>query len=112
RRGRDAGGTPFASAGDDRVADLRFGLLSRPTPWLSLGATVDHAAEPRLSGTTLAREYVLGLGVRPMAWLRPLAHTLGTRLTLDADLDLREGASNDAARIRAGAELELVPGIA
>ncbi len=97
--------------GDARTTDLRLGALSRPAPWLSLGAVVDHAAQPRLAGVRLVREYTVGLGLRPFAWLPGSGSTLGTRVTLGADVALREGESRDAARVRVGAGFELVPGI-
>jgi len=95
----------------DRVSDLRIGSLARPAPWISLGAVIDHLAEPRLSGARLDREYTLGLGWRPLAMSRGAAHTLGPRLTLSADVALREDDPVDAARVRIGAGLEIAPGI-
>ena len=110
--GARAEGAAAPSAGETRAADWRAGALARPMPWLSLGAVVDHAGEPRLAGGRLDREYVLGLGVRPLAWSGPLAHTLGTRLTIGADVRLREGEPSAAAGVRVGGELELVSGVA
>lgn len=104
---------PFAVADDDdRAHDLRLGALARPVPWLSIGAVLDHAAQPRLAGALLRREWTAGIGVRPLAWSRPSAHTLGPRLTLFADAAWREDQALDDPRWRAGADVEVVPGVA
>jgi protease-4 len=100
------------SSGSDRALDLSVGTLLRPAPWSSFGAVVDHVAQPGFLGSTLAREYTMGVGVRPLAFDRARAHTWGTRLTLSADVRLREGSPNSTARTRYGGELEVVPGIA
>ena len=97
--------------GEDRTADLRIGALSRPARWLSLGAVLDHVAEPRLAGARLERELTLGLGLRPFALGAGRAHTLGTRLSVTADVLVREDDELESARTRIGAEFELVPGI-
>jgi protease-4 len=96
----------------DRAFDQALGLLGRPAPWLSLGATLAHASEPRFENERLGRTVTLGLGLRPLALAPARAHALGSRLTLTADLLLAEGAEREQARFRAGVELELVPGIA
>ena len=97
--------------GHGRTGDLRAGLLSRPLPWLSIGVVVEHANRPRLAGGPTDRAYTLGLGVRPLAFLRPVAHSVGTRLTLTADAALAEGGRVDDARLRWGVEVEPVLGI-
>jgi protease-4 len=94
-----------------RRGDWRAGLLSRPAPWLSIGAVADHVTQPEFTGARLRRDYTLGLGVRPWALMRPVAHTWGTRLTLSADLAWREGEEAGAARPRVAGELELLPGL-
>ncbi len=96
---------------DGRVADWRYGLLSRPAPWLSIGAVVDHLGQPAFAGERLDRAYDLGLGIRPFAWSRVRAHSLGTRLTISADARVDETQRLDDAVFRAGAEWELLPGI-
>jgi protease IV len=96
----------------DRAGDLRLGTLTRPTPWLSLGATADHVAQPSLDGVLLRRDYTLGLGLRPLALDRGRAHSLGTRLTLTADARLREDESAKESLVRFGGELEVIPGLA
>jgi protease-4 len=102
----------LSRAGDGRRAtDAALGLLARPTPWLSLGATAAHLGEPRFDGVRLDRVYAVGLGLRPLAMPPALAHTLGPRLTLTADLIALEGATFDEAATRLGAELEPLPGI-
>ncbi|HYM79872.1 MAG TPA: S49 family peptidase [Candidatus Limnocylindria bacterium] len=95
----------------DRALDLSLGALSRPTPWLSLGAVAEHVAEPSLDGERLDRTYAFGVGLRPLAFDRARAHTLGTRFTLTADARLGEGQRRDDARVRFGAELELLAGL-
>jgi protease-4 len=102
----------LAQRGGGRVAEHRIGVLSRPTPWLSLGAVAEHLGRPRLSGARLEREYTLGLAVRPFALSRPVAHTWGTRLTLTGDALLREDERAADAHYRVGAELEALPGVA
>ncbi len=118
--GTAAGGEPLRGgwattwrrvAGGARVTDHRAGLLSRPQPWLSLGAVADHVTEPRLAGARLARTWDLALGLRPLALARPRAHTWGTRLTLTGDVRLLEDGDARSARVRIGAELEALPGV-
>jgi hypothetical protein len=58
------------------------------------------AAESRRS--LLRREYVLGIGLRPLAFNRGIAHTLGTRVTFTADARLRE---NRPRRTRSSASV-------
>ncbi|MCC6650920.1 MAG: signal peptide peptidase SppA [Candidatus Eisenbacteria bacterium] len=93
-------------------SDHRLGALSRPLPWLSLAGVVDHAFEPRRAGARVPREWTLGVGLRPLALDRATAHTRGTRLTLTADVVMLEGDESGRARVRVGAELEPVDGIA
>jgi protease-4 len=95
-----------------RASDLTLGLLSRPASWLALGATAAHVAESEFEGALLARDYTLGLGFRPLAGSRGNAARWGPRLTLGADVRMAEGEPADAARTRAFAELEALPGIA
>ncbi len=96
----------------DHVTDWTLGALARPNPWLSLGGTLEHPSQPKFDGERLTRVYTAGLGWRPLAMVRARAFTLGPRLTLSADARMQEGAPLDAARIRWGAELEVLPGIA
>ena len=49
------------------AVDWRLGMLSRPTPWLSLGGVADHLGQPRTANGLLVRDYTLGVGVRPLA---------------------------------------------
>jgi len=93
------------------VADHRLGLLSRPAPWLSLGAVADHLAEPAFGGARQGRVYTLALGLRPLALDRTWAHGWGTRLTLTSDLILADDGRWDQARARFGGELEALPGL-
>jgi protease-4 len=95
-----------------RASDLGLGLLARPAPWLSLGATAAHVAETSFEGARLGREYALGVGLRPLAFSRVAAWRIGPRLTLGADLRLAEDERAAAARTVVHAELEAVPGIA
>ncbi|HET9327100.1 MAG TPA: signal peptide peptidase SppA [Candidatus Eisenbacteria bacterium] len=115
------GGDPRFSAGaslawldghGSRASDLTFGLLSRPAPWLAMGATAAHVAETEFEGTRLGRAYTVGLGLRPLAWSRSSAARFGPRFTLGADVRMVEDEPAEAARTRAFAELEPLPGIA
>ena len=93
------------------VADHRFGLLSRPAPWLAFGGVADHLSQPRFAGATRPREYTLAIGLRPFALSPALAHGWGTRLTLTSDVILAEAGTRDQARVRFGGELEALPGV-
>ena len=95
-----------------RATDATLGLLARPTPWLSLGATAAHLGEPRFEGVRLDRAYTVGLALRPLAMPPTLAHTLGPRLTVSADLIALESGTFDQASTRIGAEIEPLAGIA
>lgn len=101
----------LSRAGEATTADHRFGLLARPVPWLSAGATVDHAREPRWRGARLPRTWTVGLGLRPLALDRARAHDAGTRFTLGAELELDEDAPRFGGQARFMAELEPVPGL-
>ena len=100
------------AADDRRATDLTLGLLARPSPWLSFGATAAHLGEPRFDGSRLDRAWTLGLGLRPLALSPRVAHCWGPRLTLTADLIAGEDERADVARVRLGGEVELVPGLA
>lgn len=100
------------SLGRATTPDHRFGLLSRPAPWLSAGAVVEHLMRPKYRGDRLARAYTLGVGLRPFALDRARAHDLGTRFTLGADVTMVEDGDWAQARSRVTAELEPVPGLA
>lgn len=102
----------LSEPGGDHATDYTLGALSRPVPWLSLGAVAEHLFQPGLGGRTLGRVYTMGVGVRPLALSRIKAHDLGTRLTLTADVLMAEAASRSQARVRVGAELELPRGLA
>ena len=95
----------------ERDLDDRLGLLYRPLPWASAGATVAHVFEPEFRGRRLNRTYTLGLGLRPLAWSRARAHDAGTRLTLTGDLLMVEGGERHQARVRVGGALEPVRGL-
>ena len=95
----------------ERDMDSRACWLVRPSPWLSMGADVQHLFEPEYRGQRLPRTYTLGLGLRPLALSRERAHTAGVRLTLLGEVVLAEGASNEAARVRAGVAAEITPGL-
>ena len=93
------------------TSDQRVGLLSRPAPWLSLGGIVDHLFQPDFRNNRLGRVYTLGLGLRPLAWSRPRAYTLGPRLTLTGDFAIPEDGEWGQTRVRIGGELEALPGM-
>ncbi len=92
-------------------ADYKLGLLSRPTPWLSLGGTLDHLFQPLFQTYRRARAYTLGVGVRPFALDPATAHRLGTRLTLTGDLTLPEDGEWGQTRVRISGEFEALPGL-
>ncbi len=91
--------------------DYRLGALSRPLPWLSMGAALDHLFQPEFQTRRLARAYTLGVGLRPLALARPQAYTLGPRLTLTGDLTIVEDGDWGQARVRIGGEFEALPGL-
>lgn len=95
----------------DFVADLALGTRQRPTPWLSMGTAAEHLFEPEFRGRRLRRTYTFGIGLRPLALGRTVAHDWGTRLTLSADAVWAEGSERDQVRARFGAEFEPVPGV-
>lgn len=107
------GWTPYwlDTPGGPAAFDNRLGLLSRPAPWLSLGATGDHLAEPKFDGERLSRTWTMGLGLRPLAFDRSRAHDLGTRLTFAAEVAIDENAGAEAAKTRVTAELEPLRGL-
>ena len=92
-------------------SDQRAGVISRATPWLSLGAVVDHVFEPVLRGVALPRTYTLAAGVRPLALDPARAHGWGTRLTLTSDVILPERGEARQTRVRVGGEFEALPGL-
>jgi protease-4 len=93
------------------TSDVRLGALSRPAPWLSIGAALEHLFQPEFEGDHLRRVYTLGLGLRPLALSRPAAFTLGSRLTLSGDVIIPEDGDWSRARVRIGGELEALPGV-
>ncbi len=103
--------TFLPAAGGGHAADWRYGLLSRPAPWASLGAVADHLGQPSVGSARLDRTYDVALGLRPLALSSGAATTLGTRLTLTADVRLAESQHPHDAAFRAGAELEAIPGL-
>ncbi len=95
----------------ESVGDHRVGLLSRPAPWVSLGATADRIGQASLPGERRPRRYALGLGVRPLALSPSMAHGWGTRLTLSGDVTLTEGLDRTRAQVRLAGEFEPAPGV-
>jgi protease-4 len=93
------------------VADHRLGLLSRPRPWLSLGAVMDHVFQPLFRGDRLGRQYTLAVGLRPLAFARGRAYEAGTRFTLIGDVIIADDGEWRQSRVRIGAELEPVSGL-
>jgi protease-4 len=111
RRVRLGASTTWLDGRGSRAADHQVGLLSRPTPWLSMGAVASHLSEPRFEGARLDRAYTLGLGLRPFALSRVRAAAWGPRLTLAGDVLLGEDDPAERARVRFSAELEPIPGL-
>ena len=106
------GQTWLVSATQHEVkSDQRIGLLSRPAPWLSLGGIVDHLFQTDFQDVRLGRVYTLGVGLRPLAWSRPRAYTLGPRFTLTGDFAIPEDGEWGQTRVRVGGELEALPGV-
>src|SRR2546423_264373 len=103
--------TAWLVAGGDVSVDARFGAMSRPVPWLSLGGVVEHVFQPAFQGATLGRDYTLALRLRPIAFKPAIAHEYGTRLTLTADVVMSEGGDASQARVRLGANVEPIPGL-
>jgi protease-4 len=97
--------------GGGRATDYKMGALSRPAPWLSLGAVADHLFQPGFLGERLGRVYTAGIGLRPIALLREQAYERGPDVTLTADLMLAEATTPRQARVRIGAQVEVGPGI-
>ena len=95
----------------ERDLDDRAGFLLRPAPWISAGATVAHVFQPEFRGLRLARDYTLGLGLRPLAWSRERAHDAGTRCTFTGEVTMVEDGSWRQARVRVGASIEPVRGL-
>ena len=95
----------------EHTLDYRFGLLSRPTPWLSSGFTVDRAFQPRFRGERRARHYTLGLGWRPLAMSRDHAFGWGTRLTFSGDVTIVDDGEWRQSRVRIAGQFEPAPGV-
>jgi len=100
-----------AAPRDERVWDASAGLLVRPAPWLSLGGRMAHVLEPRIAGAQQVRTWTAGLGLRPFALSPARAHGAGVRFTLLGEVTAEEGESPRREDVRAGAALELVPGL-
>ena len=90
----------------ERDYDSSIGWLSRPSPWLSTGATVAHIFQPDIRGLRLRRDYTLALGVRPPALKPEMAYENGFRWTLTTDASLEEGAPLAETRLRFGTTIE------
>lgn len=97
--------------GSGTVADYALGALSRPHPWLSLGATAEHLLEPRVLDASTERTWGAAVGFRPLALDRVRAFDQGPRLTLTADASWRESDAFEDGRLRLGGEIEFQPGI-
>jgi len=100
-----------AAPRDERVWDANAGLLLRPAPWLSLGGRLEHVLEPRIAGAQQVRTWTAGLGLRPLAFSPARAHGAGVRFTLLGEVTAEEGESPGREDVRAGAALEVVPGL-
>jgi protease-4 len=90
----------------ERDYDSNVGWLSRPSAWLSTGATVAHLFQPDIRGVRLRRDYTLAVGVRPPALSPAMAYENGFRWTLTADASLEEGAPLDETRLKFGTTVE------
>ncbi len=100
-----------------KAFDMRFGFLSRPLQFLSIGATVDNALSDSLAGVHLVRTYTGGIGLRPLA---PFLPGLQDLLTVSFDIGWIEETTGEAAGAndeeqlfwRLGAELRPLNGLA
>lgn len=101
-----------ATMSGGHTSDWRIGALSRPTPWLSGGLTVDRLLQHAFRGEARPREGTLGIGLRPLALVRGQSAGWGTRLTLSGDVRLDAGERWRQALVWGGAEFEPVPGLA
>jgi len=90
----------------ERDYDSSVGWLSRPSAWLSTGATVAHLFQPDIRGLRLRRDYTLAAGIRPPALKPALAYENGFRWTLTADASLEEGAPLAETRLKFGTTIE------
>jgi protease-4 len=90
----------------ERDYDSSLGWLSRPSAWLSTGATVAHLFQPDIRGVRLRRDYTLAAGIRPPALKPAMAYENGFRWTLTADASLEEGASLGETRLKFGTTIE------
>ncbi len=77
------------------------GLLLRPHPFLSFGATARNLNEPRFLRRVEGRTYVAAVGVRPL-W---------QRLTLSCDAGWRERDPLDEMSFRGGVDVEIFDGV-
>jgi len=77
------------TTGIDRQNTWEFGVLERPVNWLSLGAVVRNANQPRLAGVKLPVQWDLGMAFRPLAAMGWNADQGGDRVTLTVDASLR-----------------------
>ncbi len=77
------------------------GVLLRPSPFISFGATARNLNEPRFLRRVEGRTYVAALGVRP-GW---------ERLTLSCDVGWRERDPLDETSFRGAVDVELVDGL-
>jgi len=93
------------------ATDWRLGALTRPTPWLSLGGVAEHLFQSDFQSRRLGRAYDLAVGLRPLALARPVAHTLGTDLTLSADAVVPEDGEWSQTRVRVAVALEPRAGV-
>ncbi len=85
----------------DRLMTLDLGLQARPLRWLSLGAQVRNLNEPSRAQTTLGREWLVGLGLRP----------LGERVSMGVDWVVPESSALGASRLQYTVDATVVRGV-
>jgi hypothetical protein len=90
-----------------RDTDYRVGLLTSPSPALTLGAVANHLNRAELSTGRLEREYTVGAALKPLALARKTAGRYGWMVTLTGDVLFRD----DRREWRMGAEVEPVAGV-
>ncbi|GIW21821.1 MAG: hypothetical protein KatS3mg068_0828 [Candidatus Sericytochromatia bacterium] len=84
------------------TSSFDFGLLSRPTDFLSIGFVLRNINTPIIDKTIINRTYALGLGFRPFSW---------DRLSINLDTEWVEGSNIEKVFTNLGFESEFIDGI-
>lgn len=84
------------------ASSFDFGLLSRPTDFLSFGFVLRNINTPIIDKTVINRTYSLGLGIRPFSW---------DRFSITFDGEWVEGSPLEKILANVGFESEFFDGI-